>query len=448
MNVLRSAATGGVVLAGLVGVHTAQAAPGSGSLADALTGGTVSLGVRYRYERVDQDDPASITHKANAHTVRTHLGYRTGVWSGFSAFAQAEDITDLGSEDYNNTFNGHTRYPVVADPDGTEVNQAYLAYTGIPATTLRYGRQAIKLDNDRWVGDVGWRQNQQTFDALYAQNQSLPGLTLTYARVTNVNRIFGEDTPNTAFANTGDFDMRSHLANVRWAWAPGHAVTAYGYWLDFEQDFDAESTRTLGLRMTGAVPLGGAGGSPGGGSLGGGSVPGAPGPALLYTAEYARQADHADNPDDFGLDYYLAEAGVRTGGVSVKLGYEVLEGGGGMTDMRAVQSPLATLHAFNGWTDRFLRTPGDGLEDRYITVGGPVPGWGVDWLVRYDDYRAEDAGTDYGSEWGAQLSKTFAQRYTLGVKYARYDTDFDAFVPGVPYSTDVSKLWVWAQLKI
>ena len=78
----------------------------------------------------------------------------------------------------------------------------------------------------------------------------------------------------------------------------------------------------------------------------------------------------------------------------------------------------------------------------------PIPGWGVDWLVRYDDYRAENANTDYGSEWGAQLSKTFAQRYTLGVKYARYDTDFDAFVPGAAYSTDVSKLWVWAQLKL
>lgn len=443
MNVLRSAATGGVVLAGLAVVQAAQAAPGSGSFADALTAGTVSLDVRYRYERVDQDEPASITDQANAHTVRTHLGYRTGVWSGVSAFAQAEDITELGSEDYNNTYNGNARFPVVADPDGTEVNQAYLAYTGIPATTLRYGRQMLAFDNHRWVGDVGWRQNQQTFDAFFAENKSLPGTLLTYARVTNVNRIFGEDTPNTAFGNTGDFDMRSHLANAQWAWAPGHTATAYGYWLDFEQDFDAESTRTLGLRLAGAVPLSGAGGS-----LGGGSLPGTPGPALLYTAEYARQADHADNPDDFGLDYYLAEAGVRAFGVNLKFGYEVLEGGGGLTDMRAVQTPLATLHAFNGWADQFLRTPGDGLEDRYVTVGGPVPGWGVDWLVRYDDYRADSAGTDYGSEWGAQLSKTFAQRYTVGIKYARYDTDFDAFVPNAPFSTDVSKLWVWAQLKI
>jgi hypothetical protein len=449
MQLLRGAVVGGTLLAGLASPPSGRAGTvddGLYRLTDAIAQGKVSLDVRYRYERVDQDRPATITDAAHAHTVRTRLGWRTGLYDGFYAYGEVEDITALGSEDYNDAANGKTRFPVVADPDGTEVNQAHLAYLGLPKTTLRYGRQVFKFDNERWLGDVGWRQNQQSFDALFAENKSLPGTTLSYARVTNVNRVFGEDTPSDLFANTGDLDMRSHLVNAQWKPTPAHALTAYAYLLDFEERYDAESTRSLGLRAQGEFALGAAGGS-----LGGGPLPGTPGPALLYTAEYARQSDYADNPDDFGLDYTLAEGGVRAFGVNLKLGYEVLEGGGefgGVSGMRALQTPLATLHAFNGWADQFLRTPAEGLEDRYVTLGGPVPGWGLDWLVRYDRYQSEQGGTDYGSEWGAMLAKTFAARYTLGIKYARYATDADAFVPGAAFTSDVSKLWLWAQFKL
>ncbi|MDD3652477.1 alginate export family protein, partial [Immundisolibacter sp.] len=305
---------------------------------DALLQGKVSLDVRYRFEMVDQDRPASILDKARAQTVRTRLGWRTGLFHGLFAYGEAENVSVVGEEDYNDTYNGKTRFPVVADPEGTEVNQAYLGYQGLKGNTFRYGRQALFFDNHRFIGDVGWRQNQQTVDSFFYENKMLPGVIGSYAYVYNVNRVFGDDTPLKTFANTGDLHLTGHLVNLQWKPNPITTLTGYAYLLDFD-DFDAESTVSYGLRAAGEIPLP---------SLKLPTLPGAPGSAILYTAEYARQSDYADNPGNFDLDYGLLEGGMRLFGVNFKVACELLEGGA-VNGTRALQTPLATLHAFNGW---------------------------------------------------------------------------------------------------
>lgn len=426
-----SFAVGAVLACAAVCVQARTVEGALQSLADAIVDGQVNLGVRYRYEHVTQDRPASIRHHANAQTVRTNLGWRTGLFHGFLAYAEVENVSVVGDEDYNNTYNGETAYPVVADPDGTEVNQAYLSWQGVAGNLARYGRQVIAYDNHRFVGHVGWRQNQQTFDGFSYQSTLLEGVTARYAYIYNVNRIFSEDTPNQAFGNIGDFRLDGHLINVQWKPNAATTLTGYAYLLDFD-DFDAESTATHGLRASGAVPL---------------PQLGIDGAALLYTAEYAHQSDYADNPGDFGLGYGSAELGLRLFGVTAKAGFERLEGGE-MGGTRALQTPLATLHALNGWTDRFLSTPADGLEDRYVLATGVLPGCGVNWLVRYDDFSAEASDDDYGSEWGVQLTRTFARHYTVGMKYADYDTDAPALLPGRADTTDTAKGWLWLQMNI
>ncbi len=133
----------------------------SQSFTEALTSGTASGDIRYRYEFVDQDNSLN---NARASTIRTRLGYRTGEYQGFEAFLEAENVTAVGNENYNSTINGNTKRSVVADPTETEINQAYLRYKGFENTSLTYGRQRIALDNHRFIGNVGWRQNEQTFD--------------------------------------------------------------------------------------------------------------------------------------------------------------------------------------------------------------------------------------------------------------------------------------------
>jgi hypothetical protein len=88
--------------------------------------------------------------------------------------------------------NGKTQYPVVADPGGTEINQVYLKYTADSANGI-YGRQRINYSNQRFVGDIAWRQNEQTFDGLRGNWQALDNLNLDYSYSYRVLRVFGPD---------------------------------------------------------------------------------------------------------------------------------------------------------------------------------------------------------------------------------------------------------------
>ena len=368
----------------------------------ALVGGKATADLRLRYEGVDQDNALK---DAKAATLRARLGYQTGEFKGFGAFLEAEHVTALGAEHYNSTVNSETAYSVVADPEATEINQAFLSYSGISDTVLKYGRQRIVLDNHRFIGNVGWRQNEQTFDAFTVVNRSLPATTITAGYISNVNRVFGDDSP------VGDFRMGSPILNVKYeGWSTGTLV-GYGYFLDFD-DLPANSARTLGLRFAGAAPFAG-------------------GMKALYTAEYASQSDYAENADDYDLDYYLVEGGIDTGRMTAKLGYEVLEGNG----QNAFQTPLATLHAMNGWADQFLTTPANGLKDAYVSAGTAVAG--VKLAAVYHDFRSEKGSVRYGTEWGLVATKTFGEHYSIGAKYAAYKSR--------DFSVDTDKLWLWAE---
>ena len=171
------------------------------SLAEALRGGEVKIQFRYRYEDVDQDNALE---NANASTLKSRLNYTSAVFSGLQAQVEVDNVTQIGDDDYNSTSNNETGYSVVADPDGTEFNQAWLSWSGMD-TVVKGGRQRILLDNERFVGGVGWRQNEQTYDSGSVVNKSLKDTTLTYAWIDNVNRVFGPDDGTTA-AWLGDWD--------------------------------------------------------------------------------------------------------------------------------------------------------------------------------------------------------------------------------------------------
>ena len=69
----------------------------------------------------------------------------------------------------------------------------------------------------------------------------------------------------------------------------------------------------------------------------------------------------------------LSRGSLSFGPLGFKAGYEVLEGAptGGL----AFVTPLATLHKFQGWADKFLATPASGIEDAYIAVFGNALGF-------------------------------------------------------------------------
>ncbi|MBP6626116.1 MAG: hypothetical protein KA187_01735, partial [Arenimonas sp.] len=103
----------------------------------------------------------------------------------------------------------------------------------------------------------------------------------------------------------------------------------------------------------------------------------------------------------------------------------------------AFQTPLATLHAFNGWADKFLVTPVNGLEDRYALATGKFGSGRLQdklaWTVAWHDYRADRGGAAYGSEWNASLGFPLPGGLVGLVKLADYRSD--------GFARDTLKAW-------
>ena len=394
---LLSLAGTGILMA--AGTAAAGPQPQATGLTEAITQGSVYGQIRPRYEYVDEQ---SLSRNANAFTLRTRLGYRTANLNGFEGQLEFEDVRSLGSEKFNSTTNGKARYPLVSDPESTEVNQAILAYTGIADTRLQLGRQYISLDNERWVGPVGWRQNSVTMDAFSLTNQSLTGLEVFYAYVDNVNRLFGEKHPT-----MDDWDMDSHIVHLAYSSLPYVKLVGYGYFLEFEdQASQALSTRTLGGRLSGGYPLND--------DL-----------KLLYAAEYAEQDDYADGRTR-DAEYYWLSAGVNFNGVTVQVSQEQLSGNG----TYSLTTPLATVHAHNGWADQFLASAlsangvPDGLIDTRVHISGKLAG--IKLVARYHDYSSDNDDYDYGTEWNLLAVKPISKQLKVVAKFADYSADDNA----------------------
>lgn len=356
---------------------------------------------RLRYEFVDQ---TGFDRNANAWTLRLRTGFETGTVGDTKLGFDVEWIEDLNN-DFNSTTNGRAAFPVVADPADFEVNRLYLVNNSLPDTTITVGRQRIIMDDARFVGNVVWRQNEQTFDAVRVTNTSLAGIKLDGVYLNQVNRIFGPDSP------IGRFNGDTFLFNASKDFAFGK-LTGFAYLLDLEEA-PANSTQTFGARFSGRRAL-------------------AQDWALTYSASYAHQTDYKDNPLDFSASYYFLEGGANWKGFSAGIGYEVLDGDG----VKGFSTPLATLYKFQGWADKFLATPADGVEDLYARAGykfGDVGAFkNLRFMAIYHDFRAENISQKYGEEINLDLQAAVGP-LNLMLRFADYRSD--------GFATDTTKFW-------
>jgi hypothetical protein len=397
----------GVSLAALL-ISSSSFAADLSSLGDAITQGHLSLDMRYRLESVDQE---GLVKKATASTLRTRLGYETGKFNGFSGYLEFENIAVLGATSYNNSFNGKTQYPVVADPASTEVNQAYLAYTK-GGVTLKGGRQEINLGNQRFIGTVAWRQNEQTFDALSGAYQD-GKLSAVAVYVRNVNRVFSDSSP------VGHFLTASEAVQVTYKFSPLLEVTGLGLLIDLKTDNPvtngALSSQTYDIHVAGAATV-------------------RQDVKLAYSADYARQSDYATHATNYSAPYYAVEGSATAHNITVRAGYEVMGSDNGV----GFQTPLATLHKFDGWADKFLSTPANGLKDLYAGLSATLPGKGlfagigVDAV--YHDFSSDKNGTAYGKEFDWQITKKINKHFGGALKGAHYHSN--------GFATNTDKFWI------
>lgn len=364
--------------------------------------GQIHFDLQYRYEYVNQKG----TGTANGDPIRLRLGYLTPTVYKTQAFVEFEGNTPVFEKNYNSLRNGKTQFPIIADPQEAELNQGWLAFFGLPDTTVKAGRQRITYDNHRFIGNVGWRQLEQTYDSATFVNKSLYHIDVKAGYIFNVKNVLSQD-----------INMSSPILNLSSSVPDIGTLTGYGYWLDFSNRSRLRlSSQTYGIRFNGTATV-------------------IDNLKALYTAEYAKQFDYQKNPLSFNADYYHAIAGFNVpalgwglSNLTAKVGWEQLGSNKGV----AFQTPLGTNHAFQGWADQFLVTPATGIQDLYGSLSANLRG--VKMTVVYHQFDSAVGTIDYGHEIDALIVKKFGEHYKILAKYAQYYAR--------NFKTDTQKFWL------
>jgi hypothetical protein len=395
----------GPLAAGLVGICGAEAAPGgeASSPLDAIAAGAPILEVRSRYEHWDQTKTATLTENGQALTARARFGWETASYKRFKALVDFDHVRWLGPRRFAISNGGgaplngadKARYPVINDPEVTELNRLQLSWAPNKTDQVTVGRQRIQLDDQRFVGAAPWRMDEQTFDAVRA-DIARGRFKATYAYVTKVNRTLGE---------IADWDSDSHFLNAGWTVSDALRVQGFVYAFDFDQA-PASSMISRGARVSGKRRLGDY--------------------ALAYSATFARQNDWRGRTVPFELDYVGTDVAATRGAWTVRLGYDALEGNGA----RGFGSAIGAAHGVNGWADAWSSAGGiknfaDGLRDANVTLTVKPKGHWLpaksELMARYHDFDNDRTGADLGREWNLSWIAPVTQKLTFQWKYADFD---------------------------
>ena len=396
--------------------------------------GAIKADVRYRYENVNQDNvintvngrPLAVQPKtANANTIRTRVGILSPSFYGVQGYAEYEGNHVLES-DYNNGRGNKPGYSTVADPGYNELNQLWVSYSGIPDTVIKGGRQRIKFDDDRFIGNVGWRQLETTYDSVLVTNKSIKNLTANVGYIGHVATFLGTNE-----------DIRAPILNLNYNMGEYGHLIGYGYWLGYTQPDTtgrdakgqivptgvSKSSQTQGIRIINAEK-----------------------PTIkffdhfnpLYTAEWSIQQDYLHSPVKYTANRFNVMGGLRAfDHYDFMAGMEQLNGHG---QNKVFTTPLGTNHAFQGWADLFLVTPKDGLRDVYGTIIGRfMDNDSLEVTGTFHAFSDDTGNINYGREWDFQALQKFGKHYSILAKYAYYDSAGARFSSA---ATDTQKVWV------
>lgn len=390
------------------------------SLYDAFVQGKSVSQLRLRYEYVDQKNKPE---DANAFTLQSLLGWQTASFWNTSLTAQLINISHLNQDFYDNNLgkNHASQLPTVQDPEITDINQLYIDFTGIPKTKLRLGRQIIRIDNTRFVGDIIFRQSSQVFDGLTVVNQSISNTEFLLGHYEHLRQATGK------YRNT-NFD----ILHASYKYLPKASVTAYGYFID--QADTGQNTgvnnnahKDIGLRLDGAIDIN-------------------PDWRWLHTAEFAKQSAYQGGSQAIDVFYRKLGLGLGFKQWFFRVDQEVLSSNAGLY---AFQTPMATLHPFQGWTDLFTTTPKQGMVDRFITVGATLDKWTLysEWhhLSSDRDFQTPTGlGNDYGNEWDFSFAYQYTPTLQAKFEYARFNEGdiWGASANAATRKVDTTKSWL------
>ena len=366
------------------------------------SGARVLFEGRLRGEFVDQQ---GFARQAQALTLRARLGWRSPTVNHFQLLVEGEGVAVLDDR-YSAPVDPVPGRPAVADGETLELNRAQLRWTGLPDTEAVIGRQRLIVGNGRFVGNAGWRQNEQTFDALRLTTSALKPVTATYVFADRVQRPLGHEHAQ------GVWRGEVHLLQAETD-TPLGRLSGFGLSIDLD-NAPAMSSTTVGARLAGTRPL-------------------QDGLALTWAGEYAVQSDGGANPADYRLDLQAVALGLQAPAWSMAAGYERFDGDG----VSGFQTPLGSGHGFLGWSDVISTTPAFGVRDAFVRASLVRPVLGRSVRLAAEAHVFHDAGGDFrlGRELDVSASAPLDAHWSVEAKAARFESDHAAF-------PDADKVWL------
>lgn len=386
----------------------------------ALSGGKTHLDFRLRYQDSEQGNQGG-----QALTLRSRFGFETLPYELFSAYLEVDDVRALPDDDnYYSGSNGQLDDLFIEDPEGTQVNQFWLAYD-IANTLLKYGRQSLSLNNERLLGGDAWRQHEQSFSAFSVRNESLNYLRFEFAQI---NQVLGNEDPS---ENSAQQDLNAKLLNINYRGLWLNDLSLYALWISDQPDEREWESSTYGLRYAG--------------SFGGNTFHEL---SLAFQLEMARQEDAGANPANYQADYHLIDLTFAFRRYSATIGFESL----GADGDGFFVTPLGSLAEFQGRNSMFENNglgniPG-GIRDRYVELAyqQDVPcsahSLALTLSAGFHDYRADverNGVKSYGDEWILKGALS-AGDHEVFVQYADYQAD--------QFAQDKKSLWLGIGLRI
>jgi len=357
--------------------------------------------VRPRYNNIAESD---LPERTEGWTIRVVAGWQKRLSADIKVAIEAIHTDNIGAKDYNDDVAriGSSDYPLLPDPRNTDLNQAYVDYSGVPSTRIRAGKQIVHLGNDRFISDNDFRQTPTVFNGVLVSNTALPATEAKFGYFQRIRTALGTQA-----------QLRLTMFDLAWNPAAGHGISAYGYFLDQDKDasftgFDNNSHRTLGLRADGGFRIGNATREV----------------TLNYLAEIAEQKPYAGGDTRIDARYWRLGVGVSGESLGLRIDREVK---GSNHGLYGLQTPLTDLYAFNGWTLQFTTTPARGLQDTWAGLRYELRDSRIVLFTEYHRFGSDFGGLDFGREWDVSGEYRILDNLAAQLKHARFRPGDDLF---------------------
>ena len=406
-----------------------------GQIAEAVT---VDVGgsIRPRVEYADEGIQGMGANQSKTHTtMQSRVNVKGTVDENVSAFIQIQDVRTWGGEVASAAPPSMTRTGTSVHSSGLDVHQAYIVVKNVwdSGVNMKVGRQEMVFDEARLIGNIGWIQQAQAFDAArFDFKVGGTGVTAFYAQTqaNDSHPTMGQ----TIVAGTQD----GHFGGLRLTWGlgeKGDRLTPYYYIVNNTANGFAAPTVTIYENLNVA--------------------------GVYLQKHFGNVRFRFDGAYEFGpmsptvdVNAYMLTGALEwktEGGNKIALWVDYLSGDNKPADTKSETFviPYGTNHKFYGHIDKFLSNPTAGLIDIALRTN-----WKLNdsTKLEVDLHNFSSAvslaggSSNLGQEVDIDINHKLAANTSLRAGYSRYFAGNKVTNGGTTGNTTVDSNWAWVMM--